>query len=147
MKPIHAFFILSCAALLAVPAAAQGQDMGSPEKRLELAQKMHEFRPAREQVDSAIETVSQRLPEAERAAFRTSMQSVLNYKAIEKISIDAMAETFTEAELEAMVEYYSKPEARSVTDKYPQYQQKVAPEIVKMIDRAMMRARTGASGQ
>jgi hypothetical protein len=137
--------VLGCVMLISGPALAQ--DAGSLEKRLELATKMHEFRPAREQVDNAINAVSERLPEADRENFKAAMQGALNYKAIEKISIDAMAETFTEEELTAMVEYYSKPEARSVTDKYPEYQQKVGPEIIQMIDKAMMRVRTGATGQ
>lgn len=122
-------------------------DMGDLQRRVELATKMHEFRPAREQVDNAVATIALKVAPDKRELFKIGMRNVLNYKAIEKVSIDAMAETFTEKELEAMVEYYSKPEARSVSDKYYLYQEKVSPEIVKMLDKAMMQVKTGAPGQ
>ncbi|HRQ60152.1 MAG TPA: hypothetical protein PLO23_01330 [Alphaproteobacteria bacterium] len=124
---------------IALPAFAQDD----ADKRLELAKKMHELRPTKTQVMQAIEVVSQRVPEDKRAAFEGSMMGAMDFKAIEKISIDAMTETFTVPELEAMVEYYSKPEAQSASDKLPDYQRKVGPEIIRMIDKAMMKVKTG----
>lgn len=129
--------------LLIEPALAQ-DDAGPIERRMELAQQMHQFRPAREQVDSAIEAHVMRLPENQRELFRTALKSALNYQALEQISIEAMAETYTEAELAAMVEYYAKPEARSASDKYDQYAGKVFPEIARMLDTALMRLKTGS---
>ncbi|MCD8498307.1 MAG: hypothetical protein LRZ85_09740 [Alphaproteobacteria bacterium] len=109
----------------------------------ELAQEMHKLRPTKAQVQAAIAVVAQRVPEDKRMDFESALNNVLDHRAIEKISIDAMVETFTEEELEAMVEYYSKPEARSAADKLPEYQGKVGPEIIHMIDKAMMKLRTG----
>jgi hypothetical protein len=83
-------------------------------KKVDLAKKMHQIRPTRMQVDSALERAAQSMVEAERAPFLLAMKSALNYNAIEKISVDAMVETFTLPELEAMIEYHSKPEAQSV---------------------------------
>ena len=54
-----------------------------------------------------------------------------------------MAEIYTLPELEAMVEYYSKPEAKSAAEKQEAYQDKVGPEITKMLDKALMEMRTG----
>lgn len=125
--------------LFSLPAFAQ--DAG--DKRLELSRKMHELRPTKAQVMQAIEVVSQRVAEENRPAFEGAMMNAMDFKAIEKISIDSMAETFTEAELEAMVEYYTKPEAQSASDKLPEYQRKVGPEIIRMIDKAMMKVKTG----
>lgn len=113
------------------------------EQRYEIAREMHKLRPVKTQVDNAIETVAARLPQAQRENFRMSMKNVLNYNAIEKVSVNAMAETFTLAELEAMLEYNKKPEAISANQKFSDYQAKVGPEIVRMIDKAMMRIRTG----
>lgn len=113
------------------------------ERRHEIATEMHKLRPAKDQVDAAIETVSRKLPQAQRETFKMSMRNALNYNAIEKVSINAMAETFTLAELEAMLEYNKKPEAISANQKFDDYQKKVGPEIVRMIDKAMMRVRTG----
>jgi hypothetical protein len=137
---------------VAFPAFAQNAEttpVTAPEastldQRLELAQKMQDLRPVREQVDAAIDKYVQTLPENQRAAMATALKSVLNYKALEKISIDAMAETYTVEELASMVEYYSKPEARTASDKFEQYSAKVFPEIGRMLDQALMRVKTGA---
>lgn len=120
------------------------QDPATLNKRLELAQKMHEIRPTRDQVDSAIRRAAESIPSQDRQAFMAAMSTVLNYKAIERISIDAMAEVYTIAELEAMIEYYSKPEAKSATSKIRDWAAIVQPEINRIIDKAMMRVRTGA---
>lgn len=113
------------------------------QQRLTLAKEMHKIRSTKEQVDSAVESISARIPEDQREAFKTNMRSILNYNAIEKISINAMADTFTLKELDAMVEYNKKPEAQSANEKMTEYQGKVGPEIVQMIDKAIMRMRTG----
>lgn len=134
------FFVLTLFVFAVVPLAFA---QGSADKRLELATKMHEIRPTKTQVLQAIAVVAQRVPEDKRQAFESSLANSLDFKAVEKISIDSMVETFTEEELAAMVEYYSKPEAQSASDKLTQYQQKVGPEIIRMIDKAMMKVKTG----
>lgn len=135
---------------VAMPVFAQ-ENSGAPaddaslQKRIELAKKMHEIRPTRDQVNAAIDQAAMTQPEQEREAFKSAMREVLNYRAIEKISIDAMADTFTAEELQAMVDYYSKPEAKSAGDKEGAYRAKVYPEIIRMLDAAMMRVRTGGN--
>ncbi len=116
------------------------------DRRLDLAEKMQALNPARKQVDSAIEKYVATLPQNEREVYRAGLRNILNYQALEKISVDAYAETFTEAELAAMVAYYSKPEAISARDKHNEWGKKVYPEIVRMLDKAMMRVKTGGSG-
>ncbi|MEZ5813631.1 MAG: DUF2059 domain-containing protein [Alphaproteobacteria bacterium] len=115
-------------------------------RRLELAEKMLEIRPAKVQLESAVDSyIGNYLfthPEKEQQLFRTAVLNVMNPKALEKLSIDAYAETFTLKELESMVEYYSKPEAQSAREKQAEFNRKVAPEIVKMLDQALMKART-----
>jgi hypothetical protein len=106
---------------------------------------MHEINPTRNQVNAAIEQVALRQPESEREAFKTTMRAALNYQAIEKISVDAMADTYTKAELEAMVGYFSKPEAQSAAAKDYIYNRKVYPEIARMLDQAIIRMRTGGA--
>lgn len=113
--------------------------------RLALAKEMHEIRPAADQVDSAIDSVALQMPENARNDFKAKMRNLLNYRAIENISINAMANTYTLEELEAMVEYYSNPVAQSAIEKTGIYQQKVGPEIARMIDRALMQMRTGGA--
>jgi hypothetical protein len=139
MRILSALFLL----LLVMPQVAFAQDTAGLEKRIELAKKMHELRPTRDQVDAAIEQVAASQPAAEQEPFKIAMRSALNYQAIEKISIDSMAEVYSEAELQAMIDYYSKPEAKSAAAKDPEYAKKVFPEITRMLDQAMMRVRTG----
>ncbi len=132
--------------IMAFPVIAQDADDGSLERRLELARQMQDIRPARDQVDAAIKQFTARLPANEQESYAAALRSMLNYKVLEKISIDAYADTFTAEELAAMVEYYSKPEARSASDKSGKYAEKVYPEIIRMLDKAMMRVKTGGSG-
>lgn len=121
------------------------QDPSTLEKRVELAQKMHNIRPTSEQVQSAIVRASESVPLEERESFIAAMSTVLNYKAIERISVDAMAEVYTVPELEAMVAYYSRPEAKTASkEKSKRWTAVINQEIGSVIDKAMMRVRTGA---
>ncbi len=112
-------------------------------RKMELAKEMHKIRPTRNQVDAAVLRASFAFPRSEQAKFINAMSSMLNYNAIERISIDAMLETYTLKELESMVEYYSKPEAKSASMKVSHWAELVQPEVTNMIDKAMMRIRTG----
>lgn len=145
---LHGMRAVAFAALIvlcgSLPALAQNAE--SPQdlaQRMELAQKMHQMRPAALQVQEAIDQASESLPEGEREAFRARMKQAIDIEALERTSISAMARVFTPAELERMIAYYSTPEAASIAQKMPQYQRIVQPEIVKMLDKALMDIRTG----
>jgi len=127
----------------AMPAMAQDQTATDEARKRELAQEMHEIRPSDQQVNAAIERLAQTYPPEQREAFKLAMSRALNYKAVEHISIEAMMETYTLPELEAMVAYFRQPEARSASDKYEDYAAKVRPELIKLIDKALMRVRAG----
>lgn len=107
---------------------------------------MMEIRPVQAQVDRAIDVYVQNYllaaSEEDKEIFRTAMRRLMNPAALEKVAVDAYAETFTLKELEAMVEYYSKPEAQSASDKQRLLNSKIAPEIGRMMDRALIRLRT-----
>lgn len=124
-------------------AKAENDDKDVLAKKIELARQMHHIRPTRTQVDSAVMSAAMTLPTSERQNFIITMKSMLNYNAIERISIDAMVDTYTLVELELMVEYFSKPEAVSASAKVQNWARKVNPDIVRMIDEAIMRIRTG----
>ena len=137
-----AFLFLMC---FSYPVVAQEVDRGL-ELRLELADQMLAINPPRDQVRSAIEgyirTYMLASPPLEKEQFRTAMLSIINYKALEGLTREAYVDFFTEAELSAMVEYYSKPEALSARSKLKEFEGRVYPEIIRMIDQAIMRART-----
>ncbi len=149
--------ILPVMGFMMAPAIAQDTAAGSEpaatsaapsdadiDRRINLAKQLHELRPTRQQVYDAIDRVAQNQPAAERESFVTAMRNILNYRAIENISINAMAEVYTAQELESMLEYYQKPEARSAAEKEQSYADKVYPELIRMLDQAMMRLRTGS---
>ena len=138
LLPALAVFMM----MLSFPAMAQESD-DTYEQRAELAKKMHELLPTRDQVYTAIDQFAQAQPEQQREALRAAMRNAFNVKALEKISINAYTETYTLEELQAMVEYYSKPVARSAAAKTEDYSAIVYPEIIRMLDRAAMKARTG----
>ena len=127
------------------PLGGPPMDEASIARRAELAKKLHDLRPTRDQVYAAIHQAAATQPPEEQESFRMAMRNVLNYQAIEKISIDAMVEIYTEPELQTMLDFYSKPEAKAASAKEDQYAGKVYPEIMRMLDEAMMRVRTGST--
>lgn len=132
--------------MLALPTAgamAQGES-GGLDKRLELARAMHEIRPMSVQIEAAVQALSLRYPEDKRERFVAKMLETFDQKTLTEISIRAMAETFTVAELEKMIDFYGSPEGRAASEKMPVYQAIVEPEIVKKLDAALMEIRTGA---
>lgn len=144
-QPLRLFLFFALLSVCGTGAAgAQSPDL---EKRVALAEKMLEIRPVRAQieraVDSYIAAALREKSENERELFRMAMLRAINVDALEKVVIDAYAETFTEQELMAMVEYYGKPEARSAAAKESELSEKISPEIIKMLDQAVMKARTG----
>ncbi len=113
-------------------------------QRAQLAKQMHELRPIEKQVNATIANVAAvKYPVGQsRDNFAEALRRGINYKAINKISIDAMVEVYTIEELGAMVAYYSNPVAVSATDKNGEWARKVSPEIGKMLDKAIMNLRT-----
>lgn len=126
-------------------ASATTEDAGDMNARLNLAKVMHEIKPARQQIDVAIEMVSKRLPVDQREDFVGRMQKIFDYDKLEELSIKAMAEVFTEKELQKMVDYYGSKEAISADKKMPVYQSVMQPEITKMLDEALLEVRTGGA--
>ena len=116
---------------------------GDLQTRMNLAKVMHEIKPARGQVEMAIQMVAKRLAPEQQQAFIDRMNKAFDYKKLEELSVKSMAEVFTEVELQKMVDYYGSKEAKSADEKMPVYQSVMQPEITKMLDEAILEARTG----
>lgn len=142
MKNIISAFVLSLCLLSAPSFAEEAPDH---QERLELSQKMHEIQPASRQIEVAVNRVALRLPETERAKFKDSIMTAIDTQRLEELSIKTMADIFTKDELDAMVGYFAAPEAASISEKMPLYQDVIQPEITKMLDAAIMKARTGVA--
>lgn len=136
----YVFIVLCC---LLVSQGVHAQEDRSLERRLELANTVQNLRPVDEQVDMAIEQFLTTLPQSERENARKALKDILNIAALRKVSVDAYADVFTERELEVMAEYYAKPESAKISKKMNAYAARVYPEIIRMLDKAMMRVKTG----
>jgi hypothetical protein len=132
--------LLAFICLISAPALAQ--DNAQLAQKLELSKQMVEIRPVKHQVESAInryiEAYTPNASETNRSAIRAKLLELINVKSLEQTAIDAYAETFTLEELEAMVAYFSSPLGRAAAGKQKDLNAKIAPDIIEMIDRALM---------
>jgi adenylosuccinate synthase len=132
--------------LLSAAGIAHAQDkVADPDyaKKVELAKEMHKIRPAKAQVQEAVEQVSRNLGPADRDKFNRMVQKAFDYDKLEKLSSQTMVDLFTVAELQKMVDYFGSPEAKAISQKLPKYQEKIQPEIIRQLDAAMLAERTG----
>jgi hypothetical protein len=113
------------------------------EKRLRLAERMHEIWSTRERINDALESMAQRYPESERDSFMNAMQLAIDYGKVEEASIDAMVKTYTAQELQSMVDYYGSQAGQSAEAKRSIYRDRIQPVIQKMIDKALMAYKMG----
>lgn len=148
MKILPLFVIVLIS--LALPVFAQEEGTPVPEKaqsvpqsRIDLAGQMHDIWPIRTRIESAIDSVSQNFPDERRAEIKAAMRKAINYDQIQEASIRAMATTFTDDELKAMIEFYGSDVGRSISAKTPEYENALTPIMVQMLDKAMLDLRTG----
>lgn len=146
MTRLFALAIFACFAFVLSPAYAQTDNGADYAERLALAQKMHEIRPAKQQIEDAVTAAANRLPAANRDEFKAQIMKAIDVPMLEKKSIEAMAQTFTVPELKKMVDYFGSPEAQKIAEKLVVYQSIIMPEITAMLDKAIMEARTGGAG-
>jgi hypothetical protein len=153
MKIILPLFALSL--LLAVPCHAQeeGKPVSADEElaggqsipaaNLELAKQMHEIWPIRTRIESAINAVAENFPPEKKVQAKAAIRKSIQFDQVEEESIKAMASTFTEEELKAMIAFYGSETGRSISAKTTDYELAMRPVIVKMMDKAMLDLKTG----
>ncbi len=114
------------------------------QQRIALSKKMHDIWPVRPKIESAIDVVGEQAPATERARFKAAMRKAMDFNALETKSIETMADIFTVAEIEAMIEFYGSKEGRSVSFKTGDYEAALQPLLLQMIDKALLDTRLGA---
>lgn len=119
-------------------------DQGDYEVRLKLSQQMHEIWPIRQKIEGALDVVAERLPQQERLKFKAALRKSIQFDALEEASTDAMADIFTEKELQKMIEFYGSKEGRSVSYKTKDYEKALQPMMIKMLDKALLNAKMGS---
>jgi hypothetical protein len=125
------------------PLLTYAQEDTALAKRIELAKKMHEIKPARDQVEQAVQQVALQLPMSDRDTFTEEILAGIDFEALETLSVRSMAEVFSEGELNAMIVYYGSAEAKSISEKFPVYEELVQPKILEMLDASLMNLRAG----
>lgn len=114
------------------------------EERLELSRKMHEIWPVRPKIESALEQITEQIPQQERLKFKAGMRKAIQFDAVEVASVNAMADIFTAEELKAMIAFYGSKEGRSVSHKTSDYERALEPIMIKMMDKALMDVKVGS---
>ncbi len=152
MKPILPLFAI--AMLMSAPAWSQ-ENAGTPIPQAEegeeavsaaamaLAKEMHEIWPIRTRIESAIDSVAQNFPPEKQAEAKAIIRRNIQFDQVEEESIRAMASTFTEEELRAMVDFYGSETGRGISSKTQDYEAAMVPVITKMMDKAMLDLKTG----
>jgi hypothetical protein len=131
-----------CAAVFSTVAFAQNGETITPE-RMALARELQKFRPAKLQTEAAIDRFLRAAPPSQQDILRTKLNAVINYKALDIASVDAYAEIYTEEELRAMIAYYGSAAGKSASEKSGQYAARIYPQIIQMLDKALMDMKTG----
>ena len=116
----------------------------STKERLKLAQKMHEIWPIRQKVENALDNISERVPEKDRLKFKSGMRKAIDFDELEEQSIQAMADIYSGAELNKMIEFYGSKEGRSISTKNGDYERSLSPLMIKMVDKALLGAKMGS---
>ncbi len=113
------------------------------EERLKLSRNMHEIWPIRPKIENALEVISKQIEPTKRLEFKSGMRNALEYDALEEASVDVMADIFSVAELQAMIDFYGSKEGRSVSFKTTDYEQALIPIMTKMVDKALLDSKLG----
>lgn len=135
--------------LLSTPAFAQDAakppaDMPADMKeRLVLAAEFDKVRPIRTQIETTLVTLGETLPPAQKLKYLSDINKTFDYKAVETASVKALAETFTQDELKAMIAFYSSPAGKTAAAKMSAYEEKIKPEIARQLDAALAEIKFG----
>ena len=113
-------------------------------ERLELSKQMHKIWPIRQKVESALDAVSERISEKDRLKFKSGMRRAIDFDKLEEASIQAMADIYSVAELEKMIEFYGSKEGRSISVKTGDYEKSLQPLMIQMMDKALLDAKMGS---
>ncbi len=121
----------------------QAESPDDYEAKLKLSKEMHEIWPIRSRMERALDAISKRAPEARQQVFKTEMRKMIDFKALEQASVDAMVDIFTVGELEAMIAFYGSKEGRSIDYKKGDYENALEPVMQKMVDKAVLNTKLG----
>lgn len=141
LKYLIALFVLSFVLVGSVNAEATKPD--DAKERLALAKDLHDIRHIRDAIHADIENYAQQIPQGDRENFMRYVALKINFDALEQLSIAYTAEIYTATEMRAMIAYYGSPDGQSAEAKGALYGPKIAKDVQKEIDAAVMSVKLG----
>ena len=127
-------FLMTCTLLaLGIVSPVMADDTEDLAKKLRLAKEYSSQAPVADEVKQTIDALAIQVPMDKRVVFRSALERTIDADQLETISEMALAEVFTEAELQALVDFYSTPEGQATRVKMPQYQDRIKPVLEQMI--------------
>ncbi|MCB1538079.1 MAG: DUF2059 domain-containing protein [Rhodospirillales bacterium] len=131
-------FALLALLLLAFAGAAYATSPESPPggavttERLALAKKYIADVPVEAEVRAAIEQMSNMVAPDQRALY-SSLAGGIDYAKLREAAELAVAQIFTDKEIQAMIDFYGSPEGKSIQTKMPQYESKMQPVMEQVL--------------
>ncbi len=128
-----------CTAFAVSPVFAADPAPEYSKAQIELAKKYVAAVPVDEDVKSAVEQLSERISPDQRVLFRSLAEKNIDYARLTNAAELAAAKTFSEAELKAMVAFFSTSEGQSARKKMTQYQSLVQPAITEVLQNFVLK--------
>ena len=128
--------ILTTALVLSLSSVVNAQEGSSSAElaaKIELAKKYSAAVPVETEIANSIEKLVLQVPVDQRALFKSILQRFIKADRLRTVSELALAETFTQDELKAMVAFYETPEGKAVREKMGLYQEKMQPIMEQMV--------------
>lgn len=141
LKYLAVLFVLSF--VLVGPVSAETAKPDDAKERLSLAKDLHDIRHIRDAIHADIEAYAQQIPQGDREDFMRYVALKINFDALEQLSITYTAEIYTVPEMKAMIAYYGSPDGQSAEAKGVLYGPKIAKDVQKEIDAAIMSVKLG----
>jgi hypothetical protein len=101
--------------------------------KLKLAKEYSKHVPVADEVKATIDALAIQVPMDQRVIFRSVLERNITVDQLETVAELSMAEVFTEAELKALVDFYSTPEGQATRVKMVEYQNRIKPILEQMI--------------
>lgn len=93
--------------------------------------------PLAKMLDDMYDAVATNIPPDQREEFKKKMSRVVRLDALERITLDALVQTFTVDELDALAEFYGSKHGASAMKKFGAYMSAIMPPLLQEMQRAL----------
>lgn len=126
-------FLITALSIGFLTSTASAQDSSDMARKLELAKQYSASVPVAEEIEKSISELTIQVPVEKRALLKSTLQRNIKIDQLQSVSEMSLADVFTVAELEALVNFYKTPEGKAIKDKMPEYQSRLEPILGQMI--------------